>query len=41
MDCFKGLLLDFVMTCLIVFVDIYVLICCQLDEIFRNYTLLT
>ena len=31
-DCFKVLLLDFVITCLIVLVDIYVLICWQLDE---------
>ena len=31
-DCFKVLLLDFVITYLIVLVDIYVLICWQLDE---------
>ena len=41
MDCFKVLLLDFVITCLIVLVDIYVLICCQLDEMFGNYMILT
>ena len=41
MDCFKVLLLDFVITCLIVLVDIYVLICWELDEMFRNYMLLT
>ena len=40
MDCFKVLLLDFVITCLVVFADIYVLICWQLDEMFRNYILL-
>ena len=39
MDCFKVLLLDFVITCLIVLVDIYVLICLQLDEMFENYML--
>ena len=32
MDCFKVLLLDFVITCLIVLVDIYVLICWQVNE---------
>ena len=37
MDYFKVLLLDFVITCLIVLVDIYVLICWQLDEMFGNY----
>ena len=44
MDCFKVLLLDFLITCLIVIVDIYVyiyLICWQLDEMFGNYMLLT
>ena len=41
MDCFKVLLLDFVITCLIIFVDIYVLICWQLDEMFGNYMLIT
>ena len=41
MDCFKVLLLDFVITCLIVFADIYVLICWKLDEMLENYTLLT
>ena len=41
MDCFKMLLLDFVITFLIVLVDIYVLICWQLDEMFGNYMLLT
>ena len=40
-DCFKVLLLDFVITCLIVLADIYILICWQLDEMFGNYTLLT
>ena len=40
-DCFKVLLLDFVITCLIVLVDIYVLICWQLDEMFGNFMLLT
>ena len=39
MDCFKVLLLDFVITCLIVFADIYVLICWSLDEMFENYML--
>ena len=39
MDCFKVLLLDFVITCLIVLVDIYVLICWKLDEMFENYML--
>ena len=34
MDCFKVLLLDFVITCLIVLVDIYFLICWKLDEMF-------
>ena len=41
MDCFKVLLFYFVITCLIVLVDIYVLICWQLDEMFGNYMLLT
>ena len=41
MDCFKVLLLDFVTTCLIVLVGIYVLICWKLDEMFGNYILLT
>ena len=41
MDCFKVLLLDFMITCLIVRADIYVLICWQYDEMFRNYMLLT
>ena len=41
MDCFKVLLLDFVITCLIVLADIYVLICWQLDKMFENYMLLT
>ena len=41
MECFKVLLLDFVITCLIVLVDIYVLICWQFDEMFGNYMLLT
>ena len=41
MDCFKVLLLDFVITCLIVLVDIYILIYWQLDEMFGNYMLLT
>ena len=41
MDCFKVLLLDLVITCLIVLTDIYVLICWQLDEMFGNYMLLT
>ena len=39
-DCFQVLLLDFVITCLIVLVDIYVLICLQLDEMFGNYMFL-
>ena len=30
MDCFKVLLLDFVITCFIVLADIYVLICWKL-----------
>ena len=41
MDCFKMLLFDFVITCLIVLADIYVLICWKLDEMFGNYMLLT
>ena len=41
MDCFEVLLLDFVITCLIVLVNIYVLICWELDEMFGNYMLLT
>ena len=41
MDCFKVLLLDFMITCLIVLTDIYVLICWPLDEMFGNYMLLT
>ena len=40
-DCFKVLLLDFVITCLIVLTDIYVLICLKFDEMFGNYMLLT
>ena len=40
-DFFKVLLLDFVITCLIVLVDIYILICWKLDEMFGNYMLLT
>ena len=38
-DCFKVLLLDFVLTCLIVLADVYVLICWQLNEMFGNYPL--
>ena len=34
---FKVLLLDLVITCLIVLVDIYVLIFWQLDDMFGNY----
>ena len=41
MDCFKVLLLDFVIICLIVLADIYVLICWQLDEMYGNYVHLT
>ena len=41
MNCFKEFLLDFVITCLIVLADIYVLICWQLDKMFGNYMLLT
>ena len=41
MDCFKVLLLDFLITCLIVFADIYVLIYWKMDEMFGNYILLT
>ena len=41
MDCFKMLLLDFVITCLIILAGIYVLICWQLDEMFGNFMLLT
>ena len=41
MDCFKVLLLDFVITCLIVVANIYVLICWQLDEMIGNYMPLT
>ena len=37
MDFFKALLLDFMVTCLIVLADIYVLICWQLDGMFGNY----
>ena len=37
-DCFKVLLLDFVITCLIVLINIYVLICWKLDEMFGNYS---
>ena len=37
MDCFKVLLLDFVITCLIVLADIYVLIFLKLDEMFGIY----
>ena len=40
-DFYKVLLLDFLINCLIVLADIYVLICWQLDEMFRNYMLLT
>ena len=40
MDCFKVLLLDFVITRLIVLANIY-LICWKLDEMFGNYMLLT
>ena len=29
MNCFKVLLLDFVITCLVVLIDIYVLICLE------------
>ena len=32
MDCLKGLLLDFVIKCLIVLANMYVLICWKLDE---------
>ena len=39
MDCFKVLLLNFVITCLIVLTGIYVLICWQFDEMFGNYPL--
>ena len=35
------LLLDFVITCLIVLADIFVLICWQFNEMFDNYMLLT
>ena len=38
-DCFKVLLLDFLITRLVVLADVYVLICWQLDEIFGNYML--
>ena len=41
MDCFKVLFFDFIITCFIVLVDIYILICWQLDEMFGNYLLLT
>ena len=41
MDCFKALLLDFVITCFIFLANIYVSICWQLDEVFGNYMLLT
>ena len=41
MDCFKMLLLDFVITYLIVLVDIYIYIYWQLDEMFGNYMFLT
>ena len=41
MDCFKVLLLHFVITCLIVLSNIYVLIYWKLDEMFGNYMLLT
>ena len=37
MDCFKMLLLNLVITCLIVLIDIYVLIFLQLDGMFGNY----
>ena len=36
-DYFKVLLLCFVITCLVVLADIYVLICWKLDEMFGNY----
>ena len=36
-DCFKVLLLYFVITRLVVLVDIYVLIYWQFDEMFGNY----
>ena len=39
MDCFKVLLLDFLITRLVVLADVYVLICWQLDEIFGHYML--
>ena len=39
-DCFKELLIDFVITCLVDLIDICVLIYWQLDEcLFGNYTL--
>ena len=38
-DCFKVLLLDFVITRLVVLANIYVLICWKLDEMFGNYIL--
>ena len=41
MECFKVLLLDFMIIYLIVLADIYILICWQLDEMFGNYMLLT
>ena len=41
MNCFKVLLFDFVITCLIVLANIYVLICWKLDEMFENYMFLT
>ena len=40
-DYFKVILLEFVITCLIVLANKYVLICWQLDEVFGNYMLLT
>ena len=41
MDCFKVLLLVFVIIYLIVHVDIDVLICWKFDEMFGNYMFLT
>ena len=41
MDCFKVLLLDFMITCFIVLIDIYFLICWKFDEMFGNYMLQT
>ena len=39
-DCFKGLLLDFVITCLIILAEIYILVCWKLDEMFESYMFL-